>query len=180
MALGGGRGGVGGHRVRVRQVLVSFATTKDRLAAAGKETDDASVRADARKRSQTLRGELASDNDFEGLLDRSDDRTTRRLLKDPARKAQAGFLDGYNYQRYGEGLAEAVRGLGVGEVSAPVRSTTGYHLVQLVDRKTTKLADVAAALRKELGRGPAKPAEVMALRKALLAKYGFRPRVGGR
>ena len=61
----------------------------------------------------------------------------------------------------------------IGAVSAPVESGIGYHLVHLVDRRTTKFADVAAALKQELGRGAARPSEVLALRRALLAKYRF-------
>ncbi|MHC4079321.1 MAG: peptidylprolyl isomerase, partial [Planctomycetota bacterium] len=99
---------------------------------------------------------------------------------DPARKAQAGFLAGYNYRRYGQGFADTVRSMEVGEVSAPVESTIGLHLVQLVDRKTTKLEDVEAALREELGRGRARPSEARALRRALLAKYRFRSNPGRR
>ncbi|MHC4811679.1 MAG: peptidylprolyl isomerase [Planctomycetota bacterium] len=172
--------GVGGQRVRVRQILVSFALTKERLTAVGESTDEAAVRAAARRRARALREELRSGSDFASLLSKSDDRTTRRLLADPARKTQAGFLAGYNYRRYGQGFADTVRSMDVGEVSAPVESTIGLHLVQLVDRKTTKLEDVEAALRKELGRERARPSEALALRRALLAKYRFRSKPGGR
>ena len=105
-------------------------------------------------------------------------RQTRRLLRDPARKAKAGFLEGYNYQRYGDSFANAVRAMDIGGFSAPVESTVGYHVVHLVDRNTTKFADVAAALKTELGRGPASPSEALELRKALLAKYRFRQQPG--
>ncbi len=172
------RYGVGGQRVQVRQILVSLAATKDRLAAAGENTDHAAVRAAARKRAQALHAELVLGSDFASLLSRSDDRTTRRLLRDPARKARAGFLEGYNYQRYGDSFANAVRAMDIGAFSAPLESTVGYHLVHLVDRNTTRFADVAAALKTELGRGPAKPSEALGLRKALLAKYRFRQQPG--
>ena len=63
----------------------------------------------------------------------------------------------------------------MGEVSAPARTDQGFHIVELVSRKVTRLEDVATQLRAELRRGSAKPMEVLALRKELLQKYGFRP-----
>ena len=70
--------------------------------------------------------------------------------------------------------------LKVGEVSLPVASSVGYHLVQLLDRKITKLEDVEEQLRQELARGSAKPAAVSALRRALFEKHGFAPRLPGK
>ncbi len=165
------RYGVGGVRVSVRQILVSFAATKDRLATAGEPADDTATRAAARKRAQELRMEIQAGRDFASLLAKSDDRITRRLLRDPARSASAGFLKGYNYTRYGENFASVVRGMGVGEVSAPVESNVGFHLVHLVDREITRFEDVEARLRQEVGRRRATPPEVLALRKALFGKY---------
>ena len=68
------------------------------------------------------------------------------------------------------------RALEPGEVSAPVESTIGLHLIELGSRTVTPLATVEAELRKELARGPAKPAEVRALRAELLERSGFRRR----
>ena len=83
------------------------------------------------------------------------------------------MLPNYNYHRFGDAFADAVRGLGVGEVSAPVTSSVGVHLIQLVARTTTRLEDVAPALRKELASGKARSSEVLRLRARLLDKYGF-------
>lgn len=165
------RHGVDGQRVQVRQILVSYSATRDRLLAAGESTDDAAVRAAARKRAQGLHEELLAGRKLESLLDESDDRLTRRLLRDPKRREKAGFLAGYNYTRYGSGIANVVRGLKVGEVSGPVESSTGYHLVQVVERRITRFEDVRARLQQEVARAPATPAEVLALRKALFEKY---------
>jgi hypothetical protein len=49
-------------------------------------------------------------------------------------------------------------------------------LIELVERKVTAFAEVEPALRRELGAGPASPAEELALRRTLLAKYHFKPR----
>lgn len=165
------RYGVGGVRVRVRQILVSFAATRNRLSSAGRSTDRDTVRAAARKRAQTLHREILGGRGFESLIGESDDRLARRLLRDPTQRAKAGFLEGYNYTRYGADFANAVRGTGVGEVSGPVESSIGFHLVQVVDRKITKFQDVKESLEKDVARGSATPAEVLALRKALFEKY---------
>lgn len=63
----------------------------------------------------------------------------------------------------------------MGEVSAPVEPPIGYHLVQLMDRKVTRFEDARVRLQKDVGRGRATPAEVLALRKTLLEKYRSRP-----
>lgn len=166
------RYGVGGQKVTVRQILVSFAGARRR--AAGPLTADA-ARAAAEKRAKDIRSRLASGGAFGDLVAKSDDRQSRADLRDPERAAKAGIIEGYNYQRYGAAFATAVRGLDVGAVSDPVESSVGFHVITLIDRKTTVLADVADALRRELGRGKARPIEVRDLRRRLLASHGYEP-----
>ena len=152
------RYGEGGVRVLVRQILC---------------TEAGSAPATAAERAAILHQRLQAGTSFEQLLAESHDRLTRRLLRDPTRKSEAGFLAGYNYHRYGDEFAQAVRALAVGEVSPPVQTASGYHLIQVVDRTVTKLQDVEAALRLELGGGKARSSEVLALRKELLSKYRY-------
>ena len=173
------RYGVGGHRVRVRQVLVSFAATRQRLKAARQPVGEAAVHAAAGARAQALYQRAKTDG-ITAVIPDTDERVARRMLRDPKRGAAAGVLDGYNYVRYGEAFAERVRALEVSGLSSPVRSETGFHIVELMSRKVTPLSDVEAALRAELRRGPAKPADVQVLRKELLTKYGFTPAGGAR
>ena len=167
------RHGVGGERVTIRQVLVSFPLTRRRLERAAQPADKDAVAAAARARATLLRRRLDGTMGFARLLAESDDRTTRTLLRDPEHAAEAGLLPGYNYQRYGEAFATAVRKLSVGQISAAIPSEVGYHLIELVDRVVTKLVDVEVRLRRELRRGPARPAQIVALRRRLLQKYGF-------
>lgn len=152
------RYGRGGVRVQVRHVL---------------STTTLSAPQTATERAAALRRTLSQGASFDDLLAKSHDRVTRRLLRDPERRGQAGTLPNYNYHRYGEAFADAVRGLAVGEVSAPVASSVGVHLIELVARTTTQLEDVAPALRVELASGKARSSEVLRLRARLLAKYGF-------
>jgi hypothetical protein len=174
------RFGVGGERVRVRHVLISYRATGRRLHTAGEIAEAAAVEHAARIHATELRERLRRGDKFDALLGSSDDRTTKTMLRDPKQAPEAGSLPSYNYVRYGESFARAVRVLKVGEVSLPVASSVGYHLVQLLDRKITKLEDVEEQLRQELGRGSAKPAEVSALRRALFEKHGFAPRLPGK
>lgn len=154
------RYGESGVRVRVRHVLSSERMSSPQTAA---------------ERAAELRRSLTNGATFDDLLARSHDRTTRRLLRDPKRRAEAGLLPNYNYHRFGEAFAAAVRGLDVGEVSAPVKSSVGVHLIELAARTVTKLEDVAPALRRQLAGGKARSSEVLALRAQLLDQYGFEP-----
>lgn len=164
------RHGVGGEQVQVRQVLVSFAATRERLMPPGKEPPPsaATVKARARARAQQLYETAIKSPDLTPLLGESDERITRRMLRRPATRAQAGILQGYNYRRYGANFAAAVRRLQPGQISEPIESSTGFHLIELISRKTTRLESVEAGLRRELqGRKPT-PHERQQLRRRLL------------
>jgi PPIC-type PPIASE domain len=165
--------GIDGARVRVRHVLVSFRATARRLEASGMSAEPDEVRAAAKARATSLRRRIDDGEAFVALLGASDDRTTKRMLRDAEQAPHAGFLPNYNYQRYGDEFAGAAQRQKVGGVSAPVASSVGYHLVEVLARQVTKLADVEQRLRERLGRGSAKPVEVAALRRRLFAKYGF-------
>ena len=163
------RFGKDGVRVRVRHILVSFADTRRRMRIAGRSGSEFDI---ARERAESIHEDLQG-TDFVDLLERSDDRATRRLLKMPNQRAEAGFLPDYNYRRYGNEFADAVRGLGVGEFSTPVRSNTGYHLIQVTKRTITKFENVEAAVRRELGARKPSQRERAQLRRALLRDNDF-------
>jgi eukaryotic-like serine/threonine-protein kinase len=156
------RYGVDGVRVRVRHILC---------------TEDMSAPQTARQRAQALHQRILAGESFDALLHESHDRVARRMLRNPKRKSDAGMLAGYNYHRYGDDFAAAVRGLEVDEISGPVASPVGVHLIQVVGRTVTELSDVGASLRLELGGGKARSSEVLALRRRLLAKYEFTPTI---
>lgn len=168
------RYGVGGIRAELRQVLVSFAATRRRLARAGRAADPAAVREAARTRATELHGRLGASVAFAQLLGESDDRGTRQQLKDPVRAAAAGLVSGYDQQRYGSSFTTAVQLLAIGEISPPVETTAGFHVVKLISRQATRFEDVADALRRQMSPGRVSPAEVSALRATLLEKYRVR------
>jgi outer membrane protein assembly factor BamB len=152
------RYGVDGVRVRVRHILCTVERSKPQT---------------PQQCAEALRERLRNGASFDDLLKSSHDRLTRRRLRDPRRSGDAGVLSGYNYNRYGDAFTSVVRSLEVGAISQPVTSETGCHLIQVVDRKVTKLASVATALRLELGGGKARSSEILALRRELLEKYKF-------
>ena len=167
--------GVDGHKVEVQHILVAFPATARRLQVAGnKDPKQAEIEAAAKERASGLSVRLAKGANFASLLGESDDPTTQSLLADPRFAAKAGFIEGYNYQRYGSSFASEVRRLGAGETSKPLRTSHGFHLIRVVARKTTKLADVAERLRRELRQAPANRAELEALRRRLFERHGVR------
>lgn len=169
------RYGVDGERVRLRHVLVGFPATKRRLAAAGRrDPAPQEVALAAAERAARLRQKIAAGAAFDSLLGFSDDPTTQSLLQHPNHAVHAGFLEGYNYQRYGVPFATAVRRLGEGEISDPIRTTHGYHLIQLVERRTTRYEDVREELVQRFRARPADAAEERKLRRQLFAKYEVR------
>jgi hypothetical protein len=166
------RYGPGGVKLRARHVLVAFAATQRRLAAGGGESDAHTVRTAAQARAQELRERLGADGPtFTELLAQSDDRATRSALADSEQTSRAGFLTRADLQRLGVTVQNVLAALDPGGISAPVLSDRGFHLLELLERTTTQLEDVAPALRKELLAGSATEAEIRALRAVLLAKY---------
>ncbi len=167
------RYGVGGVLRRVRHVLVSYEATRRRLEASGAERSSTAVSTAARERADALRGRLSEGTTFTELLSESDDRVTRRMLRDPNRTDRAGFVSSYDQHRYGAAFARALQELRPGQTSAPIATSQGYHLVELVSEEVTAFAEVEAVLRRQLRGGPATPVEAAALRRALLEKHGF-------
>ena len=96
------------------------------------------------------------------------------MLRDPVKAPRAGYVEGYNYRRYGRAFADVVRGMKVGAVSGPVRTDIGYHIIELVDRKVTRLEDVLLKVQGELRAKAASRSERAALRRTLFEQYEVR------
>jgi len=164
--------GVDGRRVVIRQIQVSLIATRRQLERARKRpASDTEVATKAKQRIDALRAELDAGASFTKLLAKSDDPTTRTLLQSPRFRDQAGFVPNYNYQRFGVAFAEAVRKLAPGEVSQPVRSSYGWHIIELVSRKTTKFEDVREQLVHRYRDAPVRIDEDKNLRERLFRRY---------
>lgn len=169
------RYGLDGVRVELRQILISRVSTKRRLQESGIESPtDAAIDVAAKARATDMQRSIrAGTSTFDSLRAMSDDPTTRTRLDDPRTVKRAAVLEGYDYQRYGTEFAKAVRALEVGEISAPVKTSHGYHIIELLSRVVTKYADVEADLRKALRAEPASTRETEALKKQLFERYAI-------
>jgi len=174
LALFERRFGRDGVRHRARQLLISYPATRRLLAAREVPDDDESVRRVARERAAALVKRLEAGDAFFDLLVHSDDRSARRLLRDPARAEEAGLVSGYDQQRYGPPFSDAVSGLAPGEHSPPVETAAGLHIIQLLSREVTRFEDVRDALTRQLTARRPTPAEEAALRDRLFEKYQVR------
>ncbi len=162
------RYGPGGMQVEVRHLMVSFAEIRERLAAGNRraveQQDPAKVEALARQRITELQALLADAD---------------------APQPDWQPVPGYRFQRFGVAFAEAARTLEVGEVSAPVRSEAGLHLVRVDGRVVTAFDDVREEIEAAARTAPVSLLEGRRLREELLTRYRVREalarsREGGR
>jgi hypothetical protein len=150
------RFGPSGIRTTARQVLISFAGVRERVEAArrGPPLAEEAVHRLAREEALRIR---------EGAV-------------------AAGGLEGLGAQPVPDGLArfagrtfqQALGSLAIGEVSQPIETRFGVHLLEVEGRTTTRLEDVAAGLREDLERAPPSLAERRAVLAELDATYGIR------
>ncbi len=167
--------GVGGDRVRLRHILISFHATESRLQKESQEpVTRAKVERAARETITAIQKRIASGKSFISQLKFSDDANTRSLLRHPTRRSEAGLLPGYNYQRFGAEFADAVRALDAKAVSAPVRSSHGYHLIYLIERKHSDFEKLRPEIEKAWRNRPIESSEYQALKKRLFQAEGVR------
>ncbi len=79
-----------------------------------------------RARADQLRRQLAQGADFQELA---------RQVSDAADKANGGQLGLRSLDRYPPLFLDAVRSLAVGQITEPVRSGAGFHLLKVLERK---------------------------------------------
>ena len=105
----------------------------------------------------------ASENEVDGLFERlaarhSIDKATARKGGDLGAIMPGDFPD--------PRLAGLSVELDIGEVSEPIRSPAGYHIIRVTEREITPLEDVSEAIAQELGEGEAEAGWQDWLRKA--------------
>ena len=100
-------------------------------------TDAASGEDQVRQTAQRLADQLRQGADFESLA---------RLVAQAATAAQGGDLGWVRPGQLDGDLEAAVRDLQPGQVAGPLRSTGGYNILQLLDRRQTGGASVLDAM----------------------------------
>jgi hypothetical protein len=142
------------EQVRARHILVSLR--------------DGSPAADARARARadSLDRALKDGASFPDLAERFSD--------DPATAASGGDLDWFSRGRMAKEFDDAVFALKVGEVSAPIKTRFGYHVIRLDDRRAAGAKPFAEARRGIRERLATARADTIARREAskLLSRLG--------
>lgn len=117
-------------KVQIRHLLAKpLPNEQDQSAATDEEW------AAALERAQAWRSQLTADNaDWYDLAQQSDDSGSR------TRGGNLGWYDLSSVDTsFVEGFANAVKELDVGEISEPVKSEFGYHIIEITDRRVNAL-----------------------------------------
>lgn len=105
-----------GEQVKARHILIKV-----------DENADASTVATAKKKIDALAAKIKGGADFAKLAQENSD--------DPGSKIKGGDLGLFGRGRMVPAFDETAFGMAVGEVSAPVRSKFGFHLIKVEERK---------------------------------------------
>lgn len=127
------------ERRKVRHILLPLAT----------EADEANARA-VLDEIQALRGRIQGGEDFGELA--------KAVSKDPGSAAQGGSLGEIEQGMMDPAFDQAAFSLAAGELSEPVRSRFGYHLIEveeIIPARIKPFEEVQESLRAELARGKA-------------------------
>ena len=153
-----------GNRVEVRHLFMNPARLRADLIAEGVPTSKlSSIELDRRLRAAITESleRIRAGEDFAAVA--------AETSHDIAAPITGGALANYDYRAYGEPFANAVRAAEVGVPVGPVKTTAGYHVIEVTARTYTSFEEAEAALRETLTTEPADYAEVEALRERLRA-----------
>ncbi|MEM7308621.1 MAG: peptidylprolyl isomerase [Planctomycetota bacterium] len=156
------RYGKGGVRVEVRHVLFTRARTKANLRQRGLAEHELTLEridAELKKSAVAALARLRAGEDFAAVA--------KTESHDVSVHQNQGVIPGYNYERYGPELAEAVRATEPGVVNGPVQTQAGLHLIEVMSRTTRTLDEVREELSAALMDEPASFQERNDLRRRL-------------
>jgi peptidyl-prolyl cis-trans isomerase D len=108
-----------------------------------KASSEAEVQ-EAMKKAQELRVKLLAGQDFH--------KTAEQLSEDPTAKTNKGDLGWFQSGQMQKPFEQAAMALKVGEISQPVRTTFGVHLIRLDGRREKSFDQVKEQLRTQLDR----------------------------
>ncbi|MCI0587946.1 MAG: peptidylprolyl isomerase [Planctomycetes bacterium] len=120
------------------------------------------AREETRQRAEAVRRQIAAGLEFgEAALRFSDDGATKK---------SGGKVERYVAGTYGRGFDEELGRVARGEVSPPLPSEVGWHLVEILDEKVVPFEEAAPALHGELEKARPPMVEVRAFQNDLLKK----------
>jgi peptidyl-prolyl cis-trans isomerase C len=146
------------EQVKARHILVRFQGSRIALRKDQKELTDAEALAKAK----ALRERLVKGEDFAAVAKAESDDTTTG--------AKGGELGTLGRGRMIPEFEQAVFALKAGEISEPVKTAYGYHVVQVQERSTADFDKVKGDLEKEL-QNQAAAQTVRALREKATVKF---------
>ncbi|TWI14064.1 peptidylprolyl isomerase [Aerolutibacter ruishenii] len=108
--------------------------------------DDDTTEAQAKARIETLRARIAGGADFAQVA--------RDNSEDPTSKAGGGDLGWFTQDQFGADFGQPVAALADGQLSQPVRTQAGWHLVERLETRQTNVGDEnrRAQMRETIGR----------------------------
>lgn len=126
------------EQIRARHILIRFQGSQVPVKPGGKDLTDAEALAKANELEQKLKGGA----DFAALATAESD--------DTGSAAMGGDLGAFGHGRMVPAFDEAAFKLKPGEISAPVKSQFGYHIIRVDSIENKKFEDVQADIEKKL------------------------------
>lgn len=126
------------EQVHARHILIRFQGTQVAVKPGAKDLTEAEALAKA----QEIRQKIASGQDFAELAKAESD--------DTGSGANGGELGSFRHGQMVPSFEEAAFALKVGEVSQPVKSQFGYHIIQVLSHDSKSFEDVKADLEAKI------------------------------
>lgn len=155
--------GLGGVRMRVRHIVAMPNILRAETVRGGADPssiDMQEIRARCRALAEDARARIASGEEFAAVA--------AALSHDRVTKDRGGEIQNYNGRLYGPGFRNALNQLEIGQVSEVVESGAGFHIVELLERSETSLAEVRDELIDEILSAEPNFQEMAGLRNALI------------
>lgn len=124
----------------INHILVALKDPADQTGEKVLHTD-----AEALKRAQEVKDKLDKGGDFTALA--------KEYSDDPNTKDAGGSLGSTQISGYVAEFKEAASTLPINKISDPVKTSYGYHVMKVTERKVNLLPDVKESLRNELAEG---------------------------
>ena len=161
--------GPGGVRTEVRHIILTRAREGLELAqrdVPAEERTPEKIQQRIVERALEIVAELEAGADFAQLA--------ARYSHDNQASRTGGFIEKYDFLRYGPALATAIAEAEINTISDPVVTPTAVHVFEVTKRTHTEFAEVEDSLRARLESEPASPIELEGVTEDLRERYAVR------